>query len=111
MKLINKIDVFSPYLVIFAIFLYVLFGITGFYYEIKGLQAPPLGIYIYILLGCCFFVAGVLFPKLVYKLNFKSFESVNNFLNYLYSKKDGLNKSLNEDISAELCKNFPDEFL
>lgn len=104
MKLINKIDVFSPYLVIFAIFLYVLFGITGFYYEIKGLEAPPLGIYIYILLGCCFFVAGVLFPKLVYKLNFKSFESVNNFLNYLYSKKDGLNKSLNEDILQNSVK-------
>ena len=104
MKLINKIDIFSPYLVIFAIFLYVLFGITGFYYEIKGLEAPPLGIYIYILLGCCFFIAGILFPKLVYKLNFKSFESVNNFLNYLYSKKDGLNKSLNEDILQNSVK-------
>jgi oligosaccharide repeat unit polymerase len=104
MKLINKIDVFSPYLVIFAIFLYVLFGITGFYYEIKGLEAPPLGIYLYILLGCCFFVFGILFPKLVYKLNFKSFESLNNFLNYLYSKKDGLNKSLNEDILQNSVK-------
>ncbi len=94
MKLINKIDVFSPYLVVFAIFLYVLFGITGFYYEIKGLQAPSIDIYLYILLGCCFFLAGVIFPKLIYKINFKGFKSVNNFLNYLYSKKDGLN-SLN----------------
>lgn len=96
MKLINKIDVFSPYLVIFAIFLYVLFGITGFYYGIKGLQSPSLGIYLYILLACCFFVAGVIFPKLIYKLNFESFKPVNNFLNYLYSKKEDLNKVLNE---------------
>lgn len=104
MKLINKIDVFSPYLVIFAIFLYVLFGITGFYYEIKGLIAPPLGIYLYILLGCCFFVAGVLFPKLIYKLNFKGFESTNKFLNYLYFKKDDLNNFLNENKSQSHSK-------
>ena len=55
MKLINKIDVFSPYLVIFAIFLYVLFGITGFYYEIKGLEAPPLGIYTLYFIRVLFF--------------------------------------------------------
>lgn len=109
MKLINKIDVFSPYLVIFAIFLYVLFGITGFYYEIKGLKSPSWGVYLYILLGCCFFVAGVLFPKLIYKINFKGFKSVNNFLNYLYSKKDGLNSSnknfLKENKSQKSGKN------
>ncbi len=97
MKLINKIDVFSPYLVIFAILLYVLFGITGFYFEIKGLQAPSYGIYLYILWGCCFFVAGVLFPKLIYKINFNGFKPVNNFLNYLYSKKDHINNTLNEN--------------
>jgi oligosaccharide repeat unit polymerase len=97
MKLINKIDVFSPYLVIFAIFLYVLFGITGFYFEIKGLQAPSSGIYLYILWGCCFFVAGVLFPKLIYKINFNAFKQVNNFLNYLYYKKNHLNNTLNEN--------------
>lgn len=104
MKLINKIDVFSPYLVLFAIFLYVLFGMIGFYYGIKGLQAPSPGIYLYILLACCFFVAGVIFPKLIYKLNFEGFKPVNNFLNYLYSKKDHLNNTLNENKSQNSGK-------
>ena len=110
MNLNNKIDVFSPYLIIFAIFLYVLFGFVGFYYKIKGLQSPSMGVYLYILFGCCFFIAGIIFPKMFYKFNFKSFKTLNNFLNFLYSQKEHLKKNFNQNKSANKSHNIEKKF-
>ncbi|PKL66388.1 MAG: oligosaccharide repeat unit polymerase [Methanobacteriales archaeon HGW-Methanobacteriales-1] len=110
MNLTNKIDVFSPYLIIFAIFLYVLFGFIGFYYKIRGLEAPSMGVYLYILFGCCFFIVGIIFPKMFYKFNFKSFKTLNNFLNYLYSQKEYLKKNFNQNKSADKSLNIEKKF-
>ena len=54
MNLTNKIDAFSPYLIIFAIFPYVLFGFVGFYYKIRGLQSPLPWVFTYM-----FYLAAV----------------------------------------------------
>lgn len=110
MNLTNRIDVFSPYLIIFAIFLYVLFGFVGFFYQIKGLQAPSIGVYLYILWGCCFFVAGIIFPKIFYKFNFKSFKTLNNFLNQLYSQKEYLINNFNQNKSPDKSNNIEKRF-
>ncbi|MDO8870299.1 MAG: oligosaccharide repeat unit polymerase family protein [Methanobacteriaceae archaeon] len=110
MNLTNKIDVFSPYLIIFAIFLYVLFGLVGFFYQIKGLQAPSIGVYFYILFGCCFFLLGIIFPKIFYKLNFKRFKNLNNFLNQLYSQKEYLINNLNQNKSPDKSNNIKKSF-
>ncbi|MCK9151173.1 oligosaccharide repeat unit polymerase family protein [Methanobacterium alcaliphilum] len=82
MKFINsiKIDVFSPYIIIFALFLYIVLAIPAFYYNIRGLKQPSIWVFIYIILGSIFFTLGIQTPNLLIKTRLNSF----NFLDRVY---------------------------
>lgn len=105
-KSINKIDLFSPYVFIGTILLYVLFGIIGFYYQIKGLKAPSLDTYLYILFGSCFFLLGLTLPKVIYKLNFKKLNYFNVFFKYLTHKKDNIHYYNSQNKEKLNIRNF-----
>ncbi len=85
---LKKIDIFSPYIIIFGILLYLALALPAFYYHIKGLNPPSLNVYLYFLGGTLFFLIGVLFPKLLEKLN--------NAFNFNRFKNSNQNKQKDE---------------
>jgi oligosaccharide repeat unit polymerase len=74
---LNKIDIFSPYIIVFGVLLYILLALPAFYYQIKGLKSPSIEVYLYFLFGTIFFLAGVLFPKILEKLNWNTLKNFN----------------------------------
>ncbi len=63
----NKIDIFSPYLVLVGIALYLLLALTAFNYQIRGLEPPSNNVYFYFLYGSLFYLLGILLPFIFYK--------------------------------------------
>jgi oligosaccharide repeat unit polymerase len=66
---INHIDFFSPYIVVVVITLYVALAAMGYYYHIRNLQWADSITYLYIILGTAIFILGVLFPRLIKRIN------------------------------------------
>ncbi|MBU4536032.1 MAG: oligosaccharide repeat unit polymerase family protein [Euryarchaeota archaeon] len=62
----NKIDIFSPYLVLVGIALYLLLALTAFNYQIQGLEPPSNNVYFYFLYGSLFYLLGILLPFIIY---------------------------------------------
>ncbi|MDP3065711.1 MAG: oligosaccharide repeat unit polymerase family protein [Methanobacteriaceae archaeon] len=64
---IRNIDLFSPYIVVAVIGLYVALALVGFQNQLRNLQYPDPATFFYILYGTLFFILGVLTPSLVYR--------------------------------------------
>ncbi|HMK53784.1 MAG TPA: oligosaccharide repeat unit polymerase family protein [Methanobacteriaceae archaeon] len=64
---IKNIDLFSPYIVVVIIGLYVALALVGFANHLRNLQYPDPATFFYIIYGILFFVLGVLAPWLIYR--------------------------------------------
>lgn len=62
---IKKIDLFSPFIVVVVIILYVVLAAVGYHYHIRNLQWASNIVFFYIFLGTIFFIIGVLSPTLI----------------------------------------------
>ncbi|RJS49957.1 MAG: hypothetical protein CIT03_00440 [Methanobacterium sp.] len=63
----KQIDLFSPYLVLVGIALYLLLALIAFHYQIRGLESPSNEVYFYFLYGSLFYLLGILIPIIIYK--------------------------------------------
>lgn len=61
----KEIDLFTPYIVVFVIIVYVLLATVGYYYHIRNLEWATSLTYLYIIFGTSMFILGALFPKLI----------------------------------------------
>jgi len=59
---IRNIDIFSPFIVVFGIFLYLSFAIFAFVFHINDIKTPSYIVFFYILFGTIFFLLGVFAP-------------------------------------------------
>lgn len=71
---LKEMDLFSPYIVVVVIALYVLLAAVGYAYHIRNLQWASTTTFLYVLWGTLFFIAGALVPKLIirYRAGIKS---------------------------------------
>jgi len=75
---IRDIDIFSPYLIILGIFLYLILALIGFQYQIRGLKSVSSNIILYIFYGTFFFLMGILTPKILTYINVFNSISLNS---------------------------------
>lgn len=66
---VKNIDVFSPYLVVAAIILYMALALVAYQYHLRGLDFVSNETYFVVFFGTMFFVMGVLTPKILGKFN------------------------------------------
>lgn len=66
MKL-KDVDLFSPYIVVVVIGLYVALALVGFEKHLRNLQYPDPATFGYMMLGTLFFLLGVLLPWFIYR--------------------------------------------
>lgn len=64
MKKINDVDIFSPYIVVVFIFIYVALAALGYYYHIRNLPWADAITYYYVIFGVALLIIGLLFPKI-----------------------------------------------
>ncbi|MDI6723823.1 MAG: oligosaccharide repeat unit polymerase family protein [Methanobacterium sp.] len=99
---VKDIDIFSPYIVVAAIILYMALAIVAYQYHLRGLDFVSNETYFVVFFGTLFFVIGVLTPKVLGRFNLlKSFnihDSIqrDNIKNKLQKSK--LNNFLNEKV-------------
>jgi len=62
---IKDIDLFSPYIVVAVIMLYVLLATVGYAYHIRNLQWASSTAFLYVTFGTIIFIMGALIPKLI----------------------------------------------
>lgn len=67
----EKVDLFSPYILVVIIALYVSLALIAYQEHFENLQWISSITLIYVLVGTLFFIAGVFLPKLIYKHNDK----------------------------------------
>lgn len=80
-KITNKLknlDIFSPYLVVVVIAIYVFFASVGYYYHIRNLPWASTITFLYVLFGTILFIFGTLFPKLITSNSHKIKSALNN---------------------------------
>ncbi|MEN6330018.1 MAG: oligosaccharide repeat unit polymerase family protein [Methanobacteriaceae archaeon] len=64
---IRNIDLFSPYMVLVVIGLYVALALVGFEKHLRNLQFPDPATFGYIIYGSLFFLVGVILPWFIYR--------------------------------------------
>lgn len=64
-KKLNDIDIFSPYVVVVFIIIYVALAALGYYYHIRNLDWADSVTYYYIIFGVVIFILGLSFPKII----------------------------------------------
>jgi len=62
---LKKVDLFSPYIMVVVILLYLALAAVGYHYHLRNLQWASNITFLYIFGGTLFFIAGVLFPVLI----------------------------------------------
>ncbi len=62
---LDKVDIFSPYIVVVAIALYVVLAMLGYTYHIRNLQWASINTFLYVIFGTIFFIIGATIPKLI----------------------------------------------
>ncbi len=67
---VKNVDIFSPYLVIVGIVLYVSLALVAYQYHLRGLDFVSSETLFAVFFGSLFFVIGALTPKLLGKFNF-----------------------------------------
>lgn len=70
-KKLNEVDIFSPYIVVVFIIIYVFLAALGYYYHIRNLDWADSITYYYIIFGVAIFILGLYFPRIIG--NFKKF--------------------------------------
>ncbi len=98
----DKYDLFSPYIFIIMVFLYILFGFMGFTYKIKNLVFPSPIVYLYIFGGLIFFIIGLLTPKFLFLLKNKSLTNI--IENIKLEREKNINSAFNEIIWKDYSK-------
>jgi len=64
---VREIDLFSPYIVLVVIGLYIALALVGFEKHLRNLQYPDPVTFGYMLLGSLFFLLGVVFPWFIHR--------------------------------------------
>lgn len=62
---VEKVDFFSPYIVVAVIALYVLLAAVGYAYHIRNLQWASSSTFLYVIFGTIIFMIGALVPKII----------------------------------------------
>lgn len=62
---LNNLDIFSPYIVVVVIAIYVALAVMGYYYHIRNLPWASTITFLFIFFGSLFFIFGALLPKLI----------------------------------------------
>jgi len=88
---VKNIDVFSPYIIVAAIILYMALAIVAYQYHLRGLDFVSNETYFVVFFGTLFFVLGVLTPKILGKVNLLSSFNISDKL-----KKEELKNKLQE---------------
>lgn len=98
---LNKIDIFSPYLLLVLTFLYFILAYLAFYYQIRGISSPSLNLYLYILFASLFYLLGILTPFILHnigpdKFNYSQYQQIlsNSGKEFKYNLKFSLEKIL-----------------
>lgn len=63
---LNKVDIFSPYILVVIIAIYVGLAAIAYQEHLRNLQWISNTTFLYVLLGTLFFIAGVFLPKFIY---------------------------------------------
>ncbi len=66
---LDKVDIFSPYIVVVVIALYVTLAMLGYTYHIRNLQWASINTFLYVIFGTIFFIIGAALPKLITHYN------------------------------------------
>lgn len=99
---VKNIDVFSPYIIVAAIILYMALALVAYQYHLRGLDFVSNETYFVVFFGTLFFIIGVITPKILGKFNllesFNILDSVkkDEIKNKLQESK--LNHLLNEKV-------------
>lgn len=83
---LNKIDIFSPYLLLLVTLLYIILAYLAFHFQIRGLISPSLDLYIYILFGSLFYLLGINLPLILQKM-FPSQFNITSYRHFLANSK------------------------
>ncbi|BDZ70164.1 hypothetical protein GCM10025861_06810 [Methanobacterium petrolearium] len=67
----EKVDLFSPYIMVVIIALYVALAAIAYQEHLRNLQWISTTTFFYVLMGTLFFIAGVFIPKFIYNRNEK----------------------------------------
>lgn len=67
----EKVDLFSPYIMVVIIALYVALAAIAYQEHLRNLQWISSTTFLYVLMGTLFFIAGVFLPKVIYNHNEK----------------------------------------
>ena len=67
----EKVDLFSPYILVLIIALYVSLALIAYQEHLEDLQWISNTTLLYVLFGTIFFIAGVFIPKFIYNHNEK----------------------------------------
>jgi oligosaccharide repeat unit polymerase len=62
---LDKVDIFSPYIIVVVIALYVALAILGYTYHIRDLQWASINTFLYVIFGTILFIIGATIPKLI----------------------------------------------
>ncbi len=62
---LDKVDLFSPYIVVVAIAIYVALAMLGYSYHIRNLQWASSNTFLYVIFGTILFIIGTTIPKLI----------------------------------------------
>jgi oligosaccharide repeat unit polymerase len=62
---LDQVDLFSPYIVVLVIVIYVALAAMGYYYHIRNLQWADGVTYLYVLFGVAIFILGLSFPGII----------------------------------------------
>jgi len=70
-QIVNNIDIFSPYIIVVFVLIYVALAALGYYYHIRNLDWADSITYYYIIFGMAIFILGLSIPRIT--SNFKKF--------------------------------------
>ena len=62
---LDKVDLFSPYIIVVAIAIYVALAMLGYTYHIRNLQWVSTTTFLYVLFGTIIFIIGAITPKII----------------------------------------------
>lgn len=62
----EKVDLFSPYILVLIILLYVALAVIAYHEHLRNLQWISSTTFLYVIMGTLFFIAGVFLPKFIY---------------------------------------------
>lgn len=68
LKKLKNMDLFSPYIVVVTIGLYVALAMVGYHYHLRNLQWASATTFLYVIFGSIFFILGALLPKIIIEI-------------------------------------------